>query len=167
MSELHDECPLTLLPVPVPPMLEEALGYGGDARYCGFFWTREGDEASWDDGCQSFVGGDPWSYVAFVRHRSVAPALRGYDLGSSDTQATHWLVLDREARQLYIAEVRVAQQFLCRQWKWEEEPGAQPLVISSEQLLQLVNQAMRSLRERQKTVQAQRCQDLTSWLECL
>jgi hypothetical protein len=33
------------LSVPVPPMLEAAIGYTGDAHYVAFYWTPGGDEA--------------------------------------------------------------------------------------------------------------------------
>ena len=38
------------LPLPVPPMLEAALGYAGTAQYVAFYWTPGGDELIWDDG---------------------------------------------------------------------------------------------------------------------
>jgi len=36
---------LEALRIPVPPMLEEALGYDGSARWVAFYWTPAGDEA--------------------------------------------------------------------------------------------------------------------------
>ena len=33
------------LPVPVPSLLEQALGYDGKGRFVAFYWTPIGDEA--------------------------------------------------------------------------------------------------------------------------
>jgi hypothetical protein len=34
-----------ILPIPVPPSLEGALGYGGEARYLALWWEAADDEA--------------------------------------------------------------------------------------------------------------------------
>ena len=49
--------------LPVPPMLEAALGYPGTARYVAFYWLPGGDELMWDDGWSSADG----SCMASVR----------------------------------------------------------------------------------------------------
>ena len=72
---------LTLLPVPAPPNLAEALGYSGKARWIGCSWTPYGDEVVWDDGRLDATG--EWdAYLAFTQHPKVSPTLRGYRLGS-------------------------------------------------------------------------------------
>src|SRR4051794_2221724 len=102
------------LDVPVPPQLEEAMGYAGEARWVRFYWHPCGDEAEFDDGQLSGTG-DWMGFLAFVGHAQVAPKLAGYDLGSSDGEARHCLLLDRSERALYVAPMRSAGRFLVAQ----------------------------------------------------
>jgi len=125
--------------VPVPPMLAEAIGYTGqvfghplDARWVGFYWERSGDEANYDDGLASGTG-EYTGYQAFVDHPKVAVHLRHFDFGSSETQPRHYLLLDRAEHRLYALPVRLAQQFLQRQWSEqgrysENQPGTGALL---------------------------------------
>lgn len=140
MNEINEQ--IIILSVPVPPMLEEACGYRGQARYVALYWGA-GDEAYVDDGQMSATG--EWeAYRTFVQYRSVAPALHGYDLGSSEEEARHWLILDREQRQITIAEISVAQQVLRAQWdpaKWERMP-----VISAEDLVWLIQEMITQMK---------------------
>jgi hypothetical protein len=106
---------LTSLRVPVPPMLEQALGYPGSARFVSFHWTPSGDEADYDDGQRSGTGN--WQgFLAFVQHPIVHPFLTDYDLGSSESDARHALILDRHERKLSIASITDADTFLAQQW---------------------------------------------------
>ena len=145
---------LTPLPIPVPPQLEEALGYEGDARWVAFYWTPAGDEAMYDDG-QCSGDGDWMGYLAYVDHPAVAihllrpcPACLGrgttndlenepcdfcdgagllpLNLGSSDFEADHWLVIDRQERRAYVAPVDVAASFLRQQWPELPQPSLTP-----------------------------------------
>jgi len=101
----------TRVVVPVPPMLEAALGYPGTARYVAFYWTPAGDELMWDEGWRSADGA--WQgWLTFTRHPRVAPALAPYQLGDSDTPATHWLLLDREARTCSVGTAGAVQRAL-------------------------------------------------------
>jgi hypothetical protein len=101
---------LTPLHAPVPPMLAKAIGYTGDARFVSFHWTPAGDETYYSDGCISATGN--WqTYLAFIRHPAVNPHLKGYDFGSSDSEAEHSLLLDRLYLALYVAPVRDAENF--------------------------------------------------------
>lgn len=112
--QIADALQIMLLPVPVPPMLEEACGYGSQAKYVAFYWGA-GDEAYVDDGRSSCTG--EWdAYLTLMQHPTVAPWLRGYDFGSSEEPAKQWLILDREHRQLLAAPVEVAQRLLQTQW---------------------------------------------------
>jgi hypothetical protein len=92
---------LVVLSAPVPPMLEAAVGYPGAARFVALYWTPFGDEAVYDDGAQSGDGSGV-AYQGFVHHPAVAHHLTPYELGSSDQEARHWLLLDRRARRLYV-----------------------------------------------------------------
>jgi hypothetical protein len=46
LPELEGLIPLS---IPVPPSLEGALGYGGEARYLAIWWKAD-DEVMWSDG---------------------------------------------------------------------------------------------------------------------
>jgi len=126
-----------LLSVPVPFQLEECCGYTGEARFVAFFWGI-GDESYYADGRVSGTG--EWDgYQLFVNHWRVQPALRGFDLGSSEDPAMHWLILDRHTRRLSVAKAAVAEQLLRQQWKMpdQEEPI---LVVSKEEWDRLVQE---------------------------
>ena len=47
---------LVFLQGPVPPMLAQAIGYKGNARFVAFHWTPYGDEADYSDGRVSATG---------------------------------------------------------------------------------------------------------------
>jgi hypothetical protein len=106
MSKLAKEFTgLTPLQTPVPPMLAQAIGYKGNARYVAFHWTPYGDEAEYYDGRISSTGN--WqAFLAYIQHPAVSPFLIEYDLGSSDSEAKHALILDREKHEVLIAPVK-------------------------------------------------------------
>jgi hypothetical protein len=112
----------TSLEVPVPPMLEEALGYMGHARYVAFYWEPMGDECRVDDG-QLDADAHWEAFLSYTQHRRVKPALQGYNLGSSESEAVHWLLLDRVKRELSVARQPVAAWILHRQWFEEQKAG--------------------------------------------
>ena len=96
----------------VPPMLEAALGYTGTARYVAFYWGA-GDEVYWDDGWRSADG--EWAgWLAFMRHWSVSGVLAPYHFGDSDTEATHWLLLDRHTRTCSVGTAAAVARVLQR-----------------------------------------------------
>jgi hypothetical protein len=131
---------LTPLNVPVPAMLARAIGYKGEARFVSFHWTPAGDETYYSDGQISATGN--WqAYLAYIRHPAVSPLLKGYDLGSSDTEAKHSLLLDRERLALYVAPVKEAEKFLNEQW-----PKAPPLRISQKEFTVLVMKALKNVK---------------------
>jgi hypothetical protein len=104
----------TPLRIPVPPILERAIGYDGEARWVAFYWGA-GDEVYYDDGRVSATA-DWQPYLLFIRHHAVWPGLIGCDFGSSDAPARQYLLLDRTQRALYAAPARAAHQFLLQQW---------------------------------------------------
>jgi hypothetical protein len=126
------------LDVPVPPMLERAVGFPGDARFFALYWGA-GDEAYFSDGRTSATG-NPHGYLAFIRHPAVALPLAGHDLGSSDDEATEWLVIDRQSRRAYVAPVAEARRFLREQW---QESRVVPAVLSQEDFAALFDQLRR------------------------
>ncbi len=116
--------------VPVPPMLEDAMGYSRfgfpEARFVTFFWSPFGDEAYFDDGRTSGTG-DWQGFLAYIEHPSVWPALGASrcQLGSSEEVNTHRLLLDRRERKLYLVEDRASCLVLSGQWQksFEQEAG--------------------------------------------
>jgi hypothetical protein len=133
---------LTLLMVPVPPMLEKVIGYNGEARFVSFYWTPAGDEAYYDDGQRASTG--EWQgYLSYIQHPTVHPLLSPYHLGSSDSEAQHALILDRQERKLYAASIKEAGAFLSQQW-----PKLKP-TITQEEYLQLVTQALKNVQFRE------------------
>jgi len=94
-----------------PRNWERAVGYDGEARYVSFYWMPGGDEAMWDDGRISADG----SWGVYLDLVDGIPVPAGCSLGSSDFEATHRLVLDRETRLLYIIPYEEASAFLQAQ----------------------------------------------------
>jgi hypothetical protein len=65
----------------------------------------------WDDGWHSTDG--EWAgWLQWTRHPRVAPRLTAFHFGDSDTPATHWLLLDREARTCAAGTALTVQQAL-------------------------------------------------------
>ena len=102
------------LEIPFPPRLAEAFGYQGKARFVGFHWDPVGDEVFFDDGQRSGPG-EAWAFLAYRQHPTVAPHLDPYNLGYSDLEAEHALLLDRQTDQVQVARLDVVQAFLCQQ----------------------------------------------------
>ena len=96
-----EDAHLEQLAIQAPPMLAEAVGYPRKARYVAFYWTPCGDEVMYADGRLS-AGGHWHAWLLFTRHRTIAPHLQEYNLGSSDEEAIHWLLVDRETCVLYV-----------------------------------------------------------------
>ena len=67
------------LPVPVPPMLEEAIGYDSrllnrEADFVSFYWG-DGNEAYWYDGAAFSCVSNRQAYLLFIKHPKVKPYL--------------------------------------------------------------------------------------------
>jgi hypothetical protein len=107
------DAPLPGQPVdlPLPPRLAEVLGYPGAARFVAFYWTPSGDEVVYEDG-RSAGTGAIWSILTYRRHPAVAPLLAPWNLGYSDAEAEHCLVLDRVAHRASVAPRAAATVFL-------------------------------------------------------
>lgn len=99
------------LPIPVPPQIEESLGYTGECRWLATWWEPAGDEARIADKWTQQDG--EWAgFLAYTQHRTVAPILRSYNLGSSDSRAEHVLIFDLQERTAYIAPYNTGLLFL-------------------------------------------------------
>jgi len=161
---------LTRLGAPVPPMLEEAIGYEGTARLVAFYWEPGGDEAAYHDGRRGLVGANWHAYLTYTRHAAVAPHLAGYAPGNADEPARHWLVLDRAARVLYVGLVTDARRALSAQWP--PLPDLPPL--TAEEWADLARRATEQARhaavDHRSIVAAMEravhlCRDLAAWLD--
>ena len=131
---------VTPLKAPVPPMLATAIGYKGAARYVSFQWTPYGDEVDYSDGRLSATGN--WqAFLAYIHHPAVSPSLTGFDFGSSDSEAKHALILDRERLEVLIAPVKDADAFLKHQW-----PPEPPSRMSREEYSALVFKALKNIK---------------------
>lgn len=85
---------LTPLDVPVPPMLAQALGYSGTARFVALYWDAEIGEARFDDG-QTDEEANYEAWDIFINHAAIAPSLEDYEVGDP-YPAKHFVLLDRE-----------------------------------------------------------------------
>jgi hypothetical protein len=111
---------------PVPPTLEHALGYEGERRFVAFYWEQSGDELCWSDGRSSLCGAEWPAWLAYTRHPAVRPHLQGWDFGSSDGPAQHWLLLDREERSLWAGRWDHTAMFLAALARAEDEAEREP-----------------------------------------
>jgi hypothetical protein len=135
--------PTNLLPVdlPVPPMLSKVFGYKGKARYVAFYWSPYGDEAEYTDGRLSATGN--WqAFLAYIQHPAASPFLDTYDLGSSDGEATHALILDLDKQEVLIAPMKEARIFLREQW-----PPEPPIQMSKEDQLAIISEALKNAKQ--------------------
>lgn len=98
--------------LPVPPILEEALGYGGARRYFAVFWEATGDELALQDGEFLLVGGNHSAWFALMLHPLYRLVAGHFNFGYSEEQASHCLVVDRKERQIYAADLEDASAFL-------------------------------------------------------
>jgi tetratricopeptide (TPR) repeat protein len=118
-----EECGLVALPIPFPPMLEEALGYPGEERYVSFHeWRPDKLGFYIDDGQWNWQGSAPgWSLflvhpavtcicerARLDLHRSapVIPRQEYLAMAKADKEQfwrqSRSLVLDRNCRRLYV-----------------------------------------------------------------
>lgn len=133
------------LKVIFPPkrILENALGYRGDARYLSAWWEPAGDELMLSDGRVTYCG-DWWSYLQFVDAN--AAAVYPYSLGGIEEQATHRLLLDLEERRCYAGESREIERFVQDQWPWSRKPAA-VVHMTSEQLEEIVQRLQEDFQQ--------------------
>jgi hypothetical protein len=131
---------LTPLNVPVLPILATAIGYRGKARFISFHWTPAGDETDYSGGRVSATGN--WqAFLTFIQHPAVSHHLKDYDLGSSDSEAKHALLLDQKELALFVAPVRDAEKFLSEQW-----PKEPPVTMSQEEYTALVIKVLKHVK---------------------
>ena len=103
----------------------------------------------YDDGYCS-ADGSWWGFLQFVRHPNVVPWLAGCDLGSSEDEATHWLLCDLESREVYIGERAEVKTFLANEVKKyvpEETPANSRVEISPEEIGELLTRIREELQQ--------------------
>ena len=95
------------LPLPLPPMLLDAAGYTGGARYVALFWMPYGDELMLADGQITATGW--WPAFTTLAHHPLGQIILGpFELGLSDSEAAHWLLADRLAGTLDVPPAAAA-----------------------------------------------------------
>jgi hypothetical protein len=106
-------------------------------------------------------------YLAYVQHPLIYPRLAPYNLGSSDAEGRHSLIVDRTERTVYVAARADAQTFLSQQW-----PKAEPATLTQEEWTALVKHLQRSrqdidLEEIRRRIQEQYAlvEALQEWLD--
>jgi hypothetical protein len=140
------------IPVNLPPSFEDALGYPRGFRHVAFFWEPCGDEAMYDDG---FCSADcNWhGFLKFVHHPKVGLWLVDYDLGSSEDEATHWLLCDLESRSVFVGERAEVKAFLVNEIKKympDGVPAESRVHMSEEEMKDL----LADIRDKMKEVPA-------------
>ncbi|MFH0801912.1 MAG: hypothetical protein V2A78_05935 [bacterium] len=138
------------IPVKLPWSFEDALGYPRGFRWVAFFWEPCGDEAIYDDGYCS-TDCNWWGFLQFTRHPSVRPWLNSCDLGSSEDEATHWLLCDLESRDIFVGERAEVKEFLVNEVKKyvpeERLPAESRVKISPEEMAELLIKIREELQE--------------------
>lgn len=135
--------------VKLPWSFEDALGYPRGFRWVAFFWEPCGDEAMFDDGYCS-ADGNWWGFLQFTRHPSVKPRLADYNLGSSDDEATHWLLCDLESREVFVGEKAEVKAFLANEVKKyvpEGAPAESRVEISPEEMTELLEKIRTEMQQ--------------------
>ena len=109
------------------------MGYSGGARWVAFYLAL--DKVTYNDGASSGTG-DTGLFLAFKHHPVIAPHLADADLGSADTEASDWLVVDRQEQVLYLATQAAARWHLVAQWPRFHH---QPMEYTQEELGRLLD----------------------------
>ncbi|MBY0459084.1 MAG: hypothetical protein K2V38_17245 [Gemmataceae bacterium] len=100
--------------VPLSPDLCLTFGYRGAARYVGFHWSPVGDQLVYLDGVDAGTG-QSWAFLEYKRHRAVRPLLAPFDLGSSERDGAHVLLIDRQGHRASVTPAGKARAFLAGQ----------------------------------------------------
>lgn len=137
------------IPIKLPWSFEDALGYPRGFRWVAFFWEPCGDEAMFDDGYCS-TDGNWWGFLQFTRHPSVRRWLTDCDLGSSENEATHWLLCDLESRDVFVGERAEVKDFLVNEVKKyvpEGAPANSRVQISPEEMEELLTRIREEMQQ--------------------
>jgi hypothetical protein len=138
------------IPVELPFSFEDALGYPKGFKWVAFFWEPCGDEAVYDDGYCSADGN--WKgFQRFVEHPKVQPWLAGCNLGSSEDEATHWLLCDLETRTVFVGERAEVKAFLLNELRKsmpeDKLPAESRVELSHEEIEELLAKIREKMQE--------------------
>lgn len=165
---------ITPLIVPVPPNFEQVMGYLHDRKWVAFYWTPYGDELEFDDGYSS--GTIDWQgWLKFQQHKLVRPLLQSFDFGSSESDAVHWLLLDRQTRTFYVGVKLDVQQFLRT---FISQMKIESVEISFDELQEKVMNMVKNMKRVHQSVtpdqirdmlntKQQLIEDMVTWLDNL
>lgn len=110
---------LLRVPLTLPPMLLQAVSYGGGGRYVAMYWSGgSGGDVMLNDGEVTVAGWWP-AWRLFAREHRLGQALFSpYDFGDRTdypVPAVHWLLADRWESTLDIGLARDVEQLLRTQ----------------------------------------------------
>ena len=135
---------LVRLPLPLPPMLCEAVGYSHGGRYVALYWTAAGDELVYSDGSTTATGN--WRPWRTLTDHALGLALLGpYRLGDSKREADHWLLADRWESTLDVGLADDVDALLASQ---PSEIAALPRGMPEGQAGELVDRAADAIAQR-------------------
>jgi hypothetical protein len=105
---------LVRLALPCPPQLVELVGYDGRGRLVALWWSPCGDQLMVSDGTLTTTGN--WhGWVCFCEHPLVRVFLEDYQLGDSEDEAEHRLLVDRYLGTLDVGLARDVEALLATQ----------------------------------------------------
>ncbi len=105
---------LVRLALPCPPQLVELVGYDGPGRLVALWWSPLGDELMFCDGTLTATG-NRRGWLCFCEHPLVRVFLEDYQLGDSEHEAEHWLLVDRYLSTLAVGLARDVEALLATQ----------------------------------------------------
>jgi hypothetical protein len=133
----------------LPRNWERAFGYDGDARYVASYWTPMGDEAMYSDG--QISGDGNWRLYLTLRYQHLELD-RCHNVGCSDSEADHWLPLDRETRDLVVMP-RAEAQARLRQQSPPSDPDATLTAFDWDVIQEAVQQALDNVEAAMEQIQ--------------
>lgn len=92
-----------------PYPLETALAYSGTSYWLGLYWEKELNQFCYSDG-QSI--GNNLAWQLFRTHPQVSHLLAPYQFGDNGQPAHHYILLNRETRNLYVGEGAIVEAYL-------------------------------------------------------
>jgi len=99
-------------------MFLSRMGIAGNRRFVAVWWSCFGDELGYDDGEISAVGvSDHWVWLDHVHQLGIEQWLldQDFDLGSTEDEETHWMIVDAKHNVAYIAPKALAKEIVDAQ----------------------------------------------------
>ena len=149
------------LALPCPPQLVELAGYDGPGRLIALWWSPFGDELMFSDGTLTATG--HWrGWCCFCEHPLVRMFLEPYQLGDSEGEGEHRLLVDRHLGTLDVGLARDVEQLLSTQ---PSELHALTAHLSGREARALLQRALDDTQaERERPVSAGRLQaEVSAW----